>query len=319
MESSSFSNSSNILDVREQFYNCKLSQFIQKLNNYKLASDEELRDIMSVSSQDLALLKKGKSTLNILQLASLATHLKVSIDNISECRIDFETLIQHKKGNLSYLPERYMLGAESRKSAIVNILNYLEIYYGAELKNTVMYYFQINDSIHHDLDGKVNVMLVMDIYDYLNTRGFQDSDIYKIGVYMATTNKNSWLAEEFSKCHSVKALYEYYMAELIKIIEKNNLYKIIKLTSTTCTFESHEHEHMLDLFKVKHLGNKNRCISRAGTLSAATQYLGLPSASVVEKTCVHDGDSVCTFEINFEHPEKHLSNIKKYGESCQLQ
>ena len=299
------------LDLSEKLYNSKIVGFIKSLQRNLNLETEEMRDILRLTPEQFESVLNCKGHLTAYQFADLAKRFHFSLENFNQDRIDMTVIQQHYGGNQSYISEKYTTGAFSKKIMVINVLNYVERFYAKSLRADAMDYFQVNDSIYEDRDGMVNFVFFEDLINYLKSRGLNETDVTRIGAHTIRTNEGTPFAREMAKFSSPKEMYEIYMTELIKTVEQNNAYKLIRLCDDFCVIESHENHNLLDIFKVHHIGDPARCTYRVGALAAATNYMGLPSSDVVETTCVHNGDPVCTFHINFERPAHHLRSIQQ--------
>lgn len=286
-------------ETAQERFQKKTGDFINRLQTTLKVTDEELRDILKVSFNELYEITKGRTDLDIFKLCSLSQTYKFNLDAFFDDKVDFETLRQHKMGNEQYLPEKYIVGAFSKKRLIHTVLDYVENHYNWRMKENILSYFQMSGAIYTNPDDKINVYFFEDVLKFLLKLGLTHTDIARIGLWSAITTKGTIMEQELSKSRSPKELFEKYFQDIILFIERNNKYRIINLNETSCEVESHEIPDNLDIFKVKYIGGPLRCLYRSGALGAATTYLGGGIANVVETTCVHRGDSVCTFRIDF--------------------
>jgi predicted hydrocarbon binding protein len=176
--------------------------------------------------------------------------------------------------------------------------------HGTKTALELIHHFDLDKRIFENTEQeRVNHLFFEDIMGFLKTRGLSDSDVWFIGKNMIQFSRGSQFASELTSFGRPKEMLEFYLSLKLSSVEKNNEYVLHYLDDEKCILRSYEREECQDIFKRLHVGCENRCLYRAGALSAATQYLGLPSSQVTETKCVHRGDQFCQFEINYSFAE----------------
>jgi hypothetical protein len=284
------------IQLRHHAVNRKFRRLIDGLQRNLLVTPEELSDILQITP---AHLHRGMPDPDIEQLSRLASRFRFSLERFFTDEIDLDVIRQHLNGDHLALSARYLPGGFSKRNIIINMLNFIEATKGRRLKVMLMDHLYLTDAIYFDPGGSVNVLLFEDATQYLFKMNLRPSDIVHMGGHSIFTNRKTPFANRLGEHRSVREMFEYYLTDLIKSVEMNNLYRLHALSSTECLLESHENPELLDILKVKHVGGIGRCLYRAGALAAAPAYMGLPNARVSEKTCVHRGDRFCSFHIDF--------------------
>lgn len=108
------------------------------------------------------------------------------------------------------------------------------------------------------------------------------------------------LGEALRPMKTPAKVYEHMTVDLISFFERNCTYTLTDLDENSCILESRSNRDVAEALRVRHLGSIDGCLQKAGVLSSAPGYIGLPYAHVNESSCVHRGDDVCRFEVNFE-------------------
>ncbi len=286
------------------FYEVKIKSFISKLASALNASDKEMCRYLNYTSYEYQQFQRGEIFLDMARLEDLGEKFKFSFDSLKFETIDFEVLKNHQEGSQQALSAKYTKGASSRKINILNVFRYIEKTRGAFawfLIQDILNYFQLSKEVLADPQGFINITFYNDLFKYLRFKGLGSRDIEKIGSHSISTAKETSFSKKLSLASSPSELFQLYFEELITLVEKNNKYKIISLTNNQCTVRAFEIPDVLDTFKVRHVGGLDRCLYRKGALAETTTLIGLPSAKVDETSCVHRGDSVCTYVINFEN------------------
>jgi predicted hydrocarbon binding protein len=277
-----------------------LAEQVIRIQSITNTSDEEVSDILHIARNQFNLFQKGLVEIPTLGFLNLSKHFGFSIDAFFDNNVDFEVIRQHHLKNYRYLPQKYTKGAFSKKQLIITVLDYVESHFGWTLKEAALDYFQIKNFHTFNPSDSINVYLFEDLLNFLVDKGLTRQDIIAIGHHSIVTTQGTELSHKLSSCRTIKELFQLYFEEIIDLIERNNKYRMIKMTNNFCEVLVEEIDDNLDIFKVKHIGGQKRCDYRAGALSAATNYIGLKSCVVEEVTCAHKGDDNCIYHISFE-------------------
>ncbi len=286
----------------EQQYEQKVILFLNNIIKYLNLPRTEVSEALGIQGSDLNHILSGKKPLEVEKFARFSRYIGFSLSRFEDGEVDFRALREHWLGNAKHIPNAYTVGARSRNTMLINVFNYVKKVYEQTLAEGLLRHLQIDESILLYPDEKSNFHLFRDAISFLKMQGLNDWDVYKIGLNTIQTNNGTHFAKKMKSFKTPKSMYENYLGCLIEDVERNNRYQIVKITDKICEVESLEREEMLDIFKVSHIGHRERCIYRVGGLAGATMYLGLPQAQVEEVSCVHSGDPVCKFRINFENP-----------------
>lgn len=251
---------------------------------------------------------------NLDTITNLTESLGIGIEAIITGKIDFQTLKSHSIGNFEELPERYSVATFSKKKTTIHLLDFIEENFGWQTKKNVLTHFQINEAFCKDPDGAVNFLLPSDICEFVGQKYQMPlSVIRKMGAHSALTNQNTTAGKTLASLGSPKSLLENFFGYLVnRHFEKNQNYKILKLTDQLCIVETHFRQELKDTLNTHQLGNIFACHSIAGTMSSLTSYLGLPSSQVTKIDCIHQGGCSCKYLIDFELPQQlHLFDQPK--------
>ena len=147
----------------------------------------------------------------------------------------------------------------------------------------------------------MNFLMPSDICNFIGEKyKTPPSLLQKIGAHSATVNKNSILGRALSIHKTPKSLYENIFTDLVhRFYDKNQIYKILKLTDEYCVVELNFREEVKDLLRLKTPGNLFACHSIAGSISSLTGYLDLPYSKVSKIDCLHLGGCSCKYLIDF--------------------
>ncbi len=262
-----------------------------------------LSDIAQVQEADLVRVMNGTLELNVLQFSRIAQHFNFSLESFASSRIDLGTLASNLSGNHATIPEQYAIGARSQMRAIRNIANFIRSNHGLAALNVFTRHFQISQTALADPDRPVNAFLVEDSLSLVRSWGHGVDHIVDIGKASTEVARGSVFAKTLALYSNPKLMFEHYIAEHIRLVEGNNIYRISHISDTECIFTSENNPELLDIFSGKSIGGRNRCHYRSGALAAATRYIGLPDAEVTETQCIHLGDRLCEFHVNYQWAE----------------
>lgn len=303
-------------------YDPLIRVFIKRTRDALGLEEEEISDQMQVSHPLYKKIMSGQSSVSIHSLKNLADNYNLSLEAIKQDKVDYETLLEHKKGNLDFIAKKYTIGAYSKRRTVTNFLDYIKNFIGYELFEEVERYFQLNHEIYSNQDGYINIHFFEDIYTYVKERHhFTEKMFYDIGRYNIVTNKNTVFAKSLRELDSPSQLFEHFMLNLINLIENNSTYEVISLSESMCVVESTASEKVKDELKVKRIGSRETCIYRAGALAVVPSYISFPEAIVRETKCVHRGDAVCRFEIDYGYAsflQKQESHFKQPSQHLHL-
>ena len=261
---------------------------------------EKWTDILKMTNEEYVNVLKGRKALPLPSLSRLAAHLNLTLENFMDGRIDFPALVAKYVHAAFDLPEQYLKSAFSRRRTVINFLRYLESTRGPLFRDQTLKYFQLSEKHFYVQETKpVNLTLIVELYRYAKRYGFSDLDFHNLGIHALKTNQKTQLADEFRKFKNPIELYENVFGPLAQHYENNCDYLIQSLSSIRCVVEARSKPAVSEEFKVKHLGSLETCTYRGGVLSSILGHIYRPFAKVTETKCVHRGDDICIYELEF--------------------
>ncbi len=258
-----------------------------------------VRDLFSMTDIEYSLFLEGKHSVDTLSFAHFASELGFGLESFFNLSVDLDTLKDHANGNTLSLPLNYSEGATSKKFSFIMLMKEIEMQFGAQFLQASLRKLQIHSDIANDPNGFINYKAFDDLFANLMRMGVSKEVIHSWGKFSFDTLKDAEIFAPLRDKKNTSSFYETYLTEILSSVEKNNLYKVKKITPTYLILESHENPEMLEMFKIKRIGKSTRCIYRAGILSGASQIIGKGYSQVIEEKCVHRGDSHCVFKIYF--------------------
>ncbi len=306
----------NVLDFNQATNDKQAETWItlDKIQHALGWSTHELADRLSLTEKRFQFLRSRKIQPSLYSVAQLIEQIGLSVERIVTGSIDYEALRSHAKGDLFYVPEKYMLAAFSKRRTSIHLLEYIENYFGWEMKKNILNHFQVTEAIFKDPDSQINFLFLSDFCNYFTHCGYSPALLPIMGAYSVVTNRNSSLGDLMASFGSPRNLHEQVFVDLVgKSFDRNLDYRLTKLTADTCIVEANFTQELQDALKQKKLGNSHVCSIRAGSFSSLTGYLNLPFSTVVEESCIHRGDACCRYRISFKKAQHqyHFSQFTK--------
>lgn len=277
----------------------RLRDTLERLRQTTGTSHKSIRDILQLSSRDYSALRNLKADLPLSSAVRLAEYFKLNLDNLLEGRIDYSALSAHAEGNLSYIPDRYLVGAHSRKRIVNLTLDHVARTRGWRQRLQVLRHFQLNECAFAQSSDPINIVFVSELFSHLKTLNYCASDFEEVG--MMALQPSSPLGTLFRKERDVMSLFEKMFTVHQEHFEMNCIYRTSKLTSNQVVVESRPRQQVQDELRIKQVGSPEICTGRKGIIKIAPTILGAPAAQVFEDRCIHRGDPKCRFRIHFSN------------------
>lgn len=274
---------------------------------------ERIRSTIQLSNEDWAeLLQLTPAGYQLLGLrdpceipdrvaSDLCDYVGITPEALQSGIIDFKTLAKQVSGNVSFVPERYSEGAFSKRRTSGHLLDLIEIRYGWRERLRLLRTFQVTDAIFADPDGRINLRFLSDLCAYLRGKGFSRDALAEMGQHSVVTNYAGPLGRHFRRLRNVQKAYESCFTEVInRYYDENFVYELVRMDEHSCTVECRYRPEVLDATRSRAPGNEGTCSTRAGAFASIPGYLDLPYAKVTESSCIHRGDPLCRYEIDFD-------------------
>lgn len=279
----------NRADFRKQVESIRIALNLEKC---------QMADVLGLTINQFNRFLEGSQKLSVTALYRLIETTKLSYEGLESGKINYSVLSLHAKGCLNTIHPKYMTAPFSKRRVVTNILDFAEKIRGPLMRVRVNRYFQVSEHFWRDPDQTINIMLVQDILLYLKRFGFSNHDFYSMGSNVIITAQSSKLGRSLSQSRDPVEVYEHFFLEHIRELEQNCYYNIVQKSDRRLIVESRSNLSITEALQLKHLGNKEGCLVRSGTIAALTQFIGFQNSRVTEVKCVHRGDSVCRFDID---------------------
>jgi hypothetical protein len=285
----------------------RLTETFERLKATSQISSEEWYDLIQMHWFEYQEFKLGRSFISEQHLDRIAQYFHVSVKELLQGKIDFKALRMSFVNKSQSLPEIYSKGAHGRSRTTINSFDFLEDKYNWRLRLDALQKFGVCESSLMDPFAPISMQLITDLCAYLCQRQFQNSDFKAMGAFGFEANQKTLIGKLLSETRSPQELYECFFQDLLQLFESNCSYKIVSMVGDFLAFEVLSDPHVATEFNVRHLGNSQVCELKGGMISSLTQHLDMPQATITETACVHRGDSVCRFEMNFGNPKPSFS------------
>ncbi len=288
-------------------YRIILAKRLKKLHQVLDISASSFSELMNVSAKEYKSIVNLKDDLPIDSFYLLCDHLKINGDALVNNKIDYSTLHSQFHGKTISVPEKFKVGAYSRRRTIINYLEYIEANCGYDLRYSLLKYLQMTEAAFVNPDKKININCFTEILTFLRKLNFKDNDILRVGGHFLNIHKETAIGKTLSVQNSYRDIYECFFNELINLHEQNCTYFLHKFTDSSCVVDCITNHEVADALKTNKIGSIDVCNYKRGVLMILPLFIGLPIATVGEIKCMHKGDVFCRFEI------KYPNNLDKHG------
>lgn len=275
-----------------------LADRLERLRVTGRVSHQEWFDLLGVPWLEYQEFKMGRASFELGVFERVAGRFGLRVDDLLTDRIDFQDLAM-KVDASSELPEAYSRAAYGRRRTSITSIEFLEKHQGWRLRSDALRALKVPEGALQDPFAPISVRFLSDLCLYLARRQFRKEDFFRMGLYTFDGNKDSMLGRFFSQIGSLRELYSVFLVDMMKVFEQNCRYTIIRMDDDGLTVEAVTNPDVGAELSVRHIGNEALCSLKAGHLASMPLYLGLRRADVTETCCVHRGDSVCRFEVDF--------------------
>jgi hypothetical protein len=260
-----------------------------------------MSDHLYLTQKEYENLRMARKDVPAHSILLLSQELEIDPENLSYGRLDYKAFELHQGGKALYIPERYSIGAFSTRATSLPILEYSDLHLGEGFTDSLLRKLQIRRTAFEFPNEKINILFPTDAFDFFMKLGQPKNVLFQMGNYFTSVHHKTEIGQRLRQCDTVEKIYEVHFSELAPTLERNCAYSLSKSSSSTCVVEAKEKEEVLSALQLKHLGSTHTCIFKSGVLAGLPSFLDLPLASTLHTHCVHQGDSHCRYEVNFEY------------------
>lgn len=259
----------------------------------------EFRDWIQATDREIDHYLSGQRKIQISQIENLSKNLSLSIEAIGNGDIDYPALADRIAKREPALPEKYKLFQFSRSHTASAVIRYLNQHKGHMSGLRAIRRLQIPTSLLSNPNQSISPILLADLLQESYRYGLNEHDFRSIGHASASLNRETALGKSASVSRNLVELHEKLVLELIRSFDQNNDYSIESISKDHCTIVSKPREPMRELLPRLGAGSKFGCIQRLGVIESFPNYIKRSRSSARHTHCVHRGDPVCRYRVEF--------------------
>ena len=290
------------MEHHDQLSPRRLWNSLHQIQNVLGIQMDAMAEMMSLTEVDFLKMKMTGEEPRVTSTMGLTKSLNIGFDALMCGDIDYKTLARQYFGKLDSIPEKYSVGAFSRRRLAITLLDYVESRFGLERRALMLRRFQMNEAMLADPDAEINMCFGTDVIDLMYKIHQDETLITEMGEFSVISNRDSAVAEYLSTARTVSEIYEMVGEANSKFFEKNYQWKIKSLSRDGCTMSGQPNSELKGLFSERYRTNPVACLLRKGYFISYPIYAGFRPSIVTKTACVCDGDPECLYEIQFRQP-----------------
>ena len=282
---------------------------IDQIKNTLQVPHSEMAEFLGLPVTRYQKMKSKELPLSLVEATALVKKLNLSLEAFVYNQIDYLSLAEHHSGNLNYIPKKYLFGAYSKRRTVTGFLDYIEYLRGSRVRGNILRHFQITEASLENGEKPINIIFMQDLFKLIRKDCFGDLDYINIGAFSAVANKGSPLHHSLLMTNSISEAYEHLIVDLVRYYEHNCDYRLVKLTSEGCVVESTPSQSLVDAHQNYNIGSREICLCRSGILTSVPTYINEFNSKVIETRCIHQGDPICSFEVQYNRAKRPSSSL----------
>lgn len=266
----------------------------------------EMAMILRLTHSDFQKLRNQKKEPNVRSAMALCEHLNVGFERLMTGDIDYPALYQQYHGNKSYIPERYLVGAQGKRRIAADYLTRIEKLLGWQRRIQLMRHLQVNETFFSNPDDNINLNLTTDILQWVLSEYRNEGLLSEMGSGIVQAQCHGPIGKALGKTRNLQELYEMLTSEILgKYWEKNYLWHVHSITSENIIVRGHPNPEILGVVPDAVIKNYSTCVLRKGIMGAIPTFLGYPAQQAQKTKCVAKGDPFCEFHLDLNHLNRH--------------
>ncbi len=282
--------------------NSSLPETFERIRLTTNVSQHDWFDILQVTWLDYQKFKLGKWEPVEKLTERIGNHFNINSRDVLAGNINYSALAMKFEEKNKQMPERFSKAAFNRMRTSISSVNFLENVAGWRLRLDVIRRLDITEKMLQDPFAPISIILLTDLCDYLSQRQFQKKDFFEMGAYTFESDRQSLVPKLFSEISNPKESYEFLFNDCMNLWQQTSDFKLTDISNSTATVEFLTNRDAAAEVGIRHLGSAHVCQIKLGCVSNVPRYSGRPAARVKELACVHRGDDVCRFELDFSAP-----------------
>lgn len=249
---------------------------------------------------------------SLTSLVGVFNQLNVTIDNVVKGKVDLITM-KNQFYSDDILPSKYIdtLPYSSRFTGFY-MLDYIEKEFGQTSAAFIRQHLQLKSSHFRDLSQKNNLLLGIDIADYvLDYHG--ERHVESMGKNSMTHYSKGVHGQELAKMNSIQNMLEKLIIDYAPVsIEKNYVWKIERQQPGTLFISGSPKEELVDIFGRETVGARSLEILRTGFISTIPSLMKGLRGCCTQHRSISLGDKLDLYELNYFpylNNEKGLSSL----------
>jgi len=274
------------------------SKTIDFVKRFYETSKQQILDALGFSKAQFQEFLNGEREINAIQFFNLAQTFNFSFKAFFENKVDIEAIKKHNAGDISHVPKEYQTKIGTKNFIISLSLEYVEIDLGPSVKQNIINYLQL--PAIYDPEGEIGQKASDDLNNYLDSLGFTPDDYLKLGYYCISRIMQTFFPDTSGLPPTLNEYIKWFFEEVMpKWVEKNCIYKISKIEEGLIEYEAQINPELKEKFTKEKTGTLNQCFKKIGGTKALIDYYASNNAVVTHPKCLHQGDDVCLFVINY--------------------
>lgn len=243
--------------------------------------------------------KLKPSALPLNDLFILLNEMNVTLDTIISGRVDLSIIEDHLNGHDS-LPEKYVSKVPfSSRFTGIYMFDYIEKNFGRRSADLSMQHLQLKNSQFTDQTLKNNILLPLDIANYVYTYHGADH-VEAMGRNFMARFKESHYGKYLATFSDVAAMMETFLMEIAPLsVEKNFSWDVFSQGSDTIYITGKPNEEVLDAFGEKKMSSSALEVLRKGFFASAISLSKKHEGICVQLQSMANGDQFDLYEVKY--------------------
>lgn len=244
--------------------------------------------------------KSRPSNLPLIELIKIFNKANVTLDAVIEGRIDYEAMASHltSKGGM---PARYLNKAVlSSRFTGKYMIDYISKNRGEKVAQLLMQNFQLNESQFKDILDKNNIMLSMDLTEYIN-KYYGSDEVFRMGQHSTVILQNTIQGRWLSDCPNVLTMFEFFCDEIAPLyVEKNFEWTIGNFGTDYLTVCGKPSLQLIDAFHGELRSSTSIPFLHLGFLKSLPDLVGPFHTEVEMLKSIANGDDCNIFKLKYK-------------------
>lgn len=275
--------------------------------------DESFRKVITQSGLPLAQFAKATQTsalqtlkwwskeesvfLTDLQISNFENYFAIPVKSITGENPNIDLLRKRIFGEISSLPEKYEIGANSYVRSSYYIIQYLSLLFGKEYTDRLLTSLEVHPDYLNDLNRKINVRFIRDLLTVCKNLNFKNIEFSNLANSLFMSVDNTPTENLFKNVQNYEEFY-YQFETSTSHFDKNFIYDFI-IGKNGVDIITKPSEDLNYLIKAKNIDISILFEYRPLLFAHAPALSQLETLSVEVKSCISRGDRFSRYRIPF--------------------